>query len=76
LPTHEAFACAGLYSHWTNKNTGETINTYTILTTEANELMSEIHNSKKRNGFFGKLCFTWRYEPTGHEYFERIQSRY
>ncbi len=48
LPTHEAFACAGLYSHWRNKNTGETINTYTILTTEANELMSEIHNSKKR----------------------------
>jgi putative SOS response-associated peptidase YedK len=48
LPTHEAFACAGLYSHWMDKNTGETINTYTILTTEANGLMSEIHNSKKR----------------------------
>ena len=45
LPTHEAFACAGLYSHWTNKNTGETIKTYTILTTEANELMSEIQKN-------------------------------
>ncbi|NOT38529.1 MAG: SOS response-associated peptidase [Saprospiraceae bacterium] len=44
----EVFAFAGLWSEWTNKKTGEVIHTYTILTTEANELMSEIHNSKKR----------------------------
>jgi putative SOS response-associated peptidase YedK len=32
----------GRYEHWGNKNT------YTILTTEANALMAEIHNIKKR----------------------------
>lgn len=48
LPNSELFAFAGLYSHWTDKSTGEIINTYTILTTEANKLMSQIHNNKKR----------------------------
>jgi putative SOS response-associated peptidase YedK len=48
LPNNEPFAFAGLWSEWTNKQSGEIINTYTILTTEANELMSKIHNTKKR----------------------------
>lgn len=48
LPNNDPFALAGLYSEWIDKNTGEIINTYTVLTTVANELMSKIHNSKKR----------------------------
>lgn len=44
----ELFAFGGLWSEWVNKATGEIINSYTIVTTQANELMSEIHNSKKR----------------------------
>lgn len=48
LPNKELFAFAGLWSEWTNKETGEKIYSYTIITTEANELMSKIHNSKKR----------------------------
>lgn len=44
----QLFAFAGLWSEWTDKATGEQINTYTILTTQANKLLSEIHNSKKR----------------------------
>ena len=48
LPKREAFALAGLWNQWLNKITGETENTYTILTMEANELLSKIHNSKKR----------------------------
>lgn len=48
LPDNTPFAFAGLYSEWVDKSTGEIINTYTILTTEANELMSKIHNTKKR----------------------------
>ena len=48
LPNDEPFAFAGLWSEWLDKNTGEIIKTYTIITTEANELMSKIHNSKKR----------------------------
>lgn len=48
LPDKEAFAFAGLYNTWVDKSTGEIFNTYTILTTEAKGLMSEIHNSKHR----------------------------
>lgn len=48
LKNNEAFAMAGLWCEWINKATGEIHKTFTILTTEANELMSRIHNSKKR----------------------------
>ena len=48
LPNKETFAFAGLYSERQDKSTGELRNTYTILTTEANELMSKIHNIKNR----------------------------
>ncbi|MFV8225829.1 SOS response-associated peptidase [Christiangramia aquimixticola] len=44
----EIFAFAGIYSSWKNPHTGENYYSYSILTTEANELMSEIHNNKKR----------------------------
>lgn len=44
----EIFAFAGLYSHWENPETGKKTGTYSIVTTEANELMSEIHNNKQR----------------------------
>ncbi len=41
-------ALAGLYSTWQNPLTNTIINTVTIITTSANELMAEIHNTKKR----------------------------
>lgn len=48
LPSDEPFAFAGIFSEWTDKTTGEILNTYSIVTTEANPLMAEIHNTKKR----------------------------
>ncbi|MBP1592993.1 MAG: yoqW [Bacteroidetes bacterium] len=47
FPNHELFAFAGLWSTWKDQ-AGELLNTFTIITTEANELLSIIHNSKKR----------------------------
>lgn len=44
---YEIFSFAGLYSKWVSLD-GSVISTYTILTTQANELMSTIHNTKKR----------------------------
>lgn len=44
----EIFAFAGIYSSWRNPETNEQVNSYSILTTEANELMRKIHNNKKR----------------------------
>lgn len=42
------FALGGLYSEWRNPLNNEIIPTCSILTTEANALMSSIHNTKKR----------------------------
>jgi putative SOS response-associated peptidase YedK len=42
------FSLAGIYDDWTDKVTGEVFTTFSIVTTDANELMAEIHNSGKR----------------------------
>ncbi|SNR37160.1 SOS response-associated peptidase [Lutibacter flavus] len=47
LPNNELFAFAGLYTQWTNFDNTK-LNSYTIITTQANKLMSEIHNTKQR----------------------------
>jgi putative SOS response-associated peptidase YedK len=38
------FAFAGLWEKWKDKTTGQVLRTYTILTTDPNELMASIHN--------------------------------
>lgn len=48
LPKNELFTFGGIYSEWLDKTTGEIINSYSIVTTQANKLMSKIHNTKKR----------------------------
>jgi putative SOS response-associated peptidase YedK len=48
LKDAEGIALAGLYDSWVNKVTGEVLDTFTIITTEANPLMAKIHNTKKR----------------------------
>lgn len=42
------FSIAGLYDTWLNPSNGAQEETFTILTTEANALMAEIHNAKQR----------------------------
>lgn len=49
IGNEDLFAFAGIYSQWIDTNTGEIRNTYSIVTTEANLLMAEIHNHKKKN---------------------------
>ena len=44
----QIFSLGGIYSNWTDKETGEKVTTVSIVTTQANELMAEIHNSKHR----------------------------
>ena len=44
----EYFFMAGIWQPWTDKETGETIDTFALITTKANRLMEQIHNSKKR----------------------------
>jgi len=45
---NDIITLAGLYSNWTPPDGTETVSTFSIITTEANELMAEVHNSKKR----------------------------
>lgn len=42
------FYMAGIWQSWTDKETGETMDTFAIVTTKANSLMEEVHNTKKR----------------------------
>jgi putative SOS response-associated peptidase YedK len=44
LKSGEPFAMAGLWETWTSKETGEVIRSFTIITTEPNDLMASIHN--------------------------------
>lgn len=44
----EYFYMAGIYSEWQDQEIYETFKTFAILTTEANELMAQIHNTKMR----------------------------
>ena len=48
VPKEEIFAFAGIYSTWKDPSSGINVDTYTIVTTRANALMSEIHNNKQR----------------------------
>ncbi len=48
LDNFSLFGFAGLYAHWTDKETGEILHTFTIITTNANPLMARIHNTKQR----------------------------
>ena len=43
----EIFSFAGVCDSWQNKLTGEVLNTFSILTTQANELTGFIHNNPK-----------------------------
>ncbi|HUV00011.1 MAG TPA: SOS response-associated peptidase [Bacteroidales bacterium] len=45
---YEIFSIAGLYARWVESSTGEVFNTFSIITTDANDLMAVVHNSKKR----------------------------
>jgi len=48
LKEHQLFSFGGIYSRWVDKETGEIINTFSILTTDANPMVARIHNIKKR----------------------------
>ncbi len=44
----EVFALAGLFNNWKDAHDGQSIKTFTLLTTKADAVMEEIHNMKKR----------------------------
>ena len=41
---------AGLWSEWPDQETGETLNTFSIVTTRGNKMLTKIHNNPKLDG--------------------------
>jgi len=58
------FYIAGVYNPWKDYETNTVINTFAIVTTQANSLMKQIHNSKERMPTIlpGHLADTWLYK--------------
>ncbi len=48
LRDHDLFSLACIFDSWTNKESGEIIESFSVLTTPANPMMEVIHNRKKR----------------------------
>lgn len=48
LKSGEAFAFAGIWDEWQNKDNHKKISTFSIITTTANEFVAKIHNIKQR----------------------------
>ncbi len=48
LADRQPFALAGIWDRWKDRIKGTEIRTFSIVTTEANSLMAEIHNTRKR----------------------------
>lgn len=48
LKSRDCFFMAGIWQPWEDTETGEYTETFSIITTAANPLMSQVHNNKKR----------------------------
>ncbi len=48
--TEKPLALAGLWNEWVDKESGEVLNTFTIVTTKGNNMMGKIHNNPKLKG--------------------------
>ncbi|MCE7061239.1 SOS response-associated peptidase [Dyadobacter sp. CY343] len=57
----EYFYMAGIWNTWTDQDTGETMDTLSMITTDANPMAALIHNSKKRMPTIlpDKLAWEW-----------------
>lgn len=63
------FYMAGIWQSWTDKATGETVDTVSIVTTKANKLMEQVHNTKKRMPTIlnEDLAYEWLLEEISEE---------
>ncbi|MCQ9634118.1 SOS response-associated peptidase [Chryseobacterium sp. WG23] len=69
LKGKEYFFIAAIWQNWTDKDTGETVDTVALVTTEANPLMRQIHNSKNRMPTMlpDELAWEWMMEDLSEE---------
>ena len=74
----DLFLFGGLYDTWINPITHEAVNTFSIITTDANPLMAEIHNTKKRMPFIleNSKLDAWLNLSTSKETIQSLFSSY
>ncbi len=72
----EIFYMAGIWQPFTDKETGETMDTFAIITTGANSFMQPIHNTKKRMPTIltEDLAWKWIMEDLSEEDIQQIAS--
>ena len=65
IKNREYFWLAGIWNPWTDADTGEHVESCAIITTGANLVMEQIHNSKKRMPTMlnDDLAFEWLFQP-------------
>ena len=62
MKDQKVFGFAGLYDVWKDRQTGKEIHTYTIITTEPNEVVGEFHDrmpvilQREDEGLCRKFC--------------------
>lgn len=61
LPEHEYFFMAGIWNPWTDRDTGEMVNSVALVTAVANPLMKQVHNSKERMPAILNDELAWRW---------------
>ncbi len=67
LKDHDIFSFAGIWASWLQPN-GQIKKTFSILTTEANPLMAEIHNTKQRMPVILKPEDEQKWLKEGHQH--------
>ena len=70
------FYMAGIWQPWTDKETGETMDTFAIITTKANSLMEAVHNKKKRQPTIlpEELAYEWIMDDLSEERIKELAS--
>ena len=69
LKDREYFYMAGIWQPWTDKTTGEYVESFAIVTTKANHLMEQVHNTKKRMPTIlnDDLAYEWLFSDIDEE---------
>ena len=74
LKDREYFFMAGIWQPWSDKETGEYVESFSIITTEANTMMEQIHNSKMRMPTIlnEELAYEWLFGNLSEERISEI----
>ena len=67
---------AGIWQPWTDQQTGEQIDTMSIVTTDANYIMKQVHNSKNRMPTIlgDELAWEWMMDEISEERITEIAT--